>query len=159
MHAPVTRGFPRQPDTSVERNSNTTSLAALSSSHAANKSDELAPLQIIEPHLPPPARAPHRILPQMAYPGQGVCGRLRRAPGDPRNARLRHFATIRRLGSRLSLLGCPLHHITIAIPRDVPRAASPLATSTDSHSKADVALRRRRLLRNKSDYFRSNHAA
>ena len=37
--------------------------------------------------------------------------------------------------------------------------ASALSMSKNTHSKANVALRRRRLLRNKSDYFRIIHAA
>jgi hypothetical protein len=27
---------------------------------------------MIDPHVPPPVRGPHRILPKMAYRGQGV---------------------------------------------------------------------------------------
>src|ERR1700719_3653313 len=35
---------------------------------------------MIEPHAPSPVRGPHCILPQMVYPGQGVCDVLRSAP-------------------------------------------------------------------------------
>jgi len=39
---------------------------------ACERRDELAPPQIIGPHSSPPVRGPRRILPKMAYRGQGA---------------------------------------------------------------------------------------
>jgi len=41
-------------------------LGVVCGSRAHSQCDELSPLQMIEPHVPPPVRGPHRILLEMA---------------------------------------------------------------------------------------------
>jgi hypothetical protein len=57
---------------------------------SAEKRDELAPPQLIGPHVPPRFEDRTTSYPKWRIAVRGVCGLLCSASGDPRNGRLWH---------------------------------------------------------------------